>query len=102
MLIRNNTLIVEGPSTSGGNKGGKEAVLRIFYSHQDCVRYRDVDKTNATVTKTTIMELWDSLQKINTMSMDSYKVPIRVEVSSFEEGKMVTKQTLRSACDPMN
>lgn len=86
------TVILEGPDD--GN--GKESLLRVFRTREECIRYRDSDNTKADIIEADLSVLWGYIKSIDQLSYASFKKPLRIEESQFVNGRLKTMRVLRS------
>jgi hypothetical protein len=96
VLIRSvGTMVVEGPEE--GN--GKESTLRLFINLADAIKYKDQDQKGpeTRVHKTTLVGLWNILDRVNNLSLRQFKVPVRVDASAFDRnGVLISVDTFHS------
>lgn len=97
VFARGRAIIVEG--TESGRT--TESLLRVFSTASDCSRYCENEK-NPSIEKTTLLELWNILAGLNELSHKSYKMPLRVELSTYIDKSLRTVKTLHSSVDPQN
>ena len=99
LVRKDGVFVVETPDTFP-----QETVLRLFMKEAEAIKHRSLSqfKVDTKVGKTTILDLWDLLDRIESSSLRQYGRSVRVEVSAIDgDGNPITLDILHSSHEQM-
>jgi hypothetical protein len=104
VLMRGNGIMILEDPKEAGYLNPPETVLRVFMSARELRQYMAMkadDANELRVGKTDLLTIWNLLGHINGLSIQQFKAPVRVELSSIkEDGTVADITTLHSFYRP--